>query len=449
MADVSKLFEKAGEAVKRRSYDMAVDLYQQILVIDPDSEKARLSLREAELKKVNEFGPPSKVFSALASIPSLFRGAIYRWAKKPDLSAIEYERILALDPRNAPISVSLAKALEAAGHTKSALAVYRGVTLWDPDNLNALLSAGSTARRLGRVEEALEYYKTANQLNPKEKTASDAVRDLSAMISLKPREEAASFRDLIKTPGVKPKGKGEKDREVDEGGPEGETAALQARFDANPKDKETATALARLYERERNFKGLTAVVNQAVKALPEDPDIRLLFRESNVTIWEEKLRRLEAKRKEGQSISEEECETLQGKLRASRITLMKVQLEREPTRQDIRFDLGLLEFESGQIDDAVAHFQQVKKDPKKKLDAAFWLGRGFLEKGKFNLAVNQLESALPSGGILDARGKEVLYFLGKAKQSSGDPEGARKHFERIYEEDITFRDVAEILEELA
>jgi len=46
MADVSKLFEKAEDATKRRSFDMAIDLYQQILVIDADSEKARLALRE-------------------------------------------------------------------------------------------------------------------------------------------------------------------------------------------------------------------------------------------------------------------------------------------------------------------------------------------------------------------------------------------------------------------
>jgi tetratricopeptide (TPR) repeat protein len=124
-------------------------------------------------------------------------------------------------------------------------------------------------------------------------------------------------------------------------------------------------------------------------------------------------------------------------------------VELEPNRADHHLELGMLQFESGRVDEAIASFQQAKKDPKKMRDAAFWLGRSFLEKGRHNLAVNQLESAFEAGSVLDLRGKETLYFLGAAKRAAGDLEGAKAHFERIYEEDIHFRDVARILEEWA
>jgi hypothetical protein len=34
MADVSKLFQQAEDAAKRKSYDLAIELFQQILVLD-------------------------------------------------------------------------------------------------------------------------------------------------------------------------------------------------------------------------------------------------------------------------------------------------------------------------------------------------------------------------------------------------------------------------------
>ncbi|MHC4777810.1 MAG: tetratricopeptide repeat protein [Planctomycetota bacterium] len=442
MADVSKLFDKAEDAVKRRSYDMAIDLYQQILVIDADSERARFSLRETELKKVNEMGSPSKLISSLLTIPALFKGGIYRTMKKPDLATVEYEKILAHDPRNEPISFQLGKALEASGCMKSALATYRGITLWDPGNVSAFLAAGAAARRLGRTEEALEYYSSAKELNPKEKTASDAVRDLSAMISLKPREEASSFRDLIKKPAASESGPA--------GSPSAAAEALDVRIEELkrrcqevPDDKDAILELSAALDNRGDLKGLAELLNRAVKDLPDDRDVRLRFREANLTILEVKLGRLESK-----GATPEEIDELEKKVRASKKALYKAQIEKDPSRTDARFHLGLLCFEEGGYDEAISNFQQVKKDPKRSRNAAFWLGRGFLEKGKFSLAANQLESAVSASSMLDASGKETLYYLGQAKIKMGEKDEARKHFERIYEEDINFRDVGTILEEM-
>ena len=45
--DYSKHIQKAEEAVRRRNYDFAVQLYQQILEIDADVGEARRGLRQA------------------------------------------------------------------------------------------------------------------------------------------------------------------------------------------------------------------------------------------------------------------------------------------------------------------------------------------------------------------------------------------------------------------
>ena len=45
--DFTKQIQKAEEAARRRNYDFAVELYQQILEIDPDQGEARAGLRQA------------------------------------------------------------------------------------------------------------------------------------------------------------------------------------------------------------------------------------------------------------------------------------------------------------------------------------------------------------------------------------------------------------------
>jgi hypothetical protein len=49
---------------------------------------------------------------------------------------------------------------------------------------------------------------------------------------------------------------------------------------------------------------------------------------------------------------------------------------------------------------------------------------------------------------VDDRAKEILYNLGLISEAEGDPESARGAFIRIYEVDISYRDVAEKMEAL-
>ena len=49
--DYSKHIQKAEEAARRRNYDFAIQLYQQLLEINPDVGEARAGLRQALLKR--------------------------------------------------------------------------------------------------------------------------------------------------------------------------------------------------------------------------------------------------------------------------------------------------------------------------------------------------------------------------------------------------------------
>ena len=119
-----------------------------------------------------------------------------------------------------------------------------------------------------------------------------------------------------------------------------------------------------------------------------------------------------------------------------------------PTETALRLKFGRALFNGGKLNDAVSEFQQTKGEPQFARESAFWLGRCFLKGSKESLAVKQLQKVVAdtSGNRLDDMAKEAHYFLGKALESLDDSDGAREHFERIYEEDINFRDVATLVE---
>ena len=51
-----KLVEKAREAAKRRNYDYAIDLYMQVLKLNPDHGDAAKELRKVTVRKGQEEG---------------------------------------------------------------------------------------------------------------------------------------------------------------------------------------------------------------------------------------------------------------------------------------------------------------------------------------------------------------------------------------------------------
>ena len=69
--DFSKQLQKADEALRRRNHDFAVELYQQLLDIQPDLGEARAGLRRALKKRHEAKGGGSKLLRALGGAAPL------------------------------------------------------------------------------------------------------------------------------------------------------------------------------------------------------------------------------------------------------------------------------------------------------------------------------------------------------------------------------------------
>lgn len=445
MADVSKLYQKAQEYFKRKNFNPAIDLYKQILAMDPNYAPARRDLRKAEVEKYDMEGYPPKFLAQLMNLPSYARLLFLGLSKNQEMYAIACEDILARDPKNVAVNLKLGRSLWQAGHTESALAAFEAILDFDGRNLEALIACGDLARAVNNLDSAIGFFQRAQAVDARNKHVNDSIRDISAMISIKPREKASSYRDLVQL-------------EEDDGEDKGPAKSLDeqvsdARADAqaNPKDPAAWKTLAGLLERKGSLKEAIKALDRVVKFAPQDEESAVRLGDMKIDFYDKRISLLDKKlgEKPGDDDLTARREEAEKQKMAFEVSEYQRRSELYPTDLGLKFTLGGALFRAGKTEEAIAQFQLAKKDPKRSREAGFWLGRCFLEGKKHKLAANQFSSALEQDGTLDFRGKELHYYLAMARVGEGDSEEALKHFETIYEEDIGFMDVADQIEKLS
>lgn len=449
MADVSKLLAKADEAAGKRNYDYAIELYLQALTLDPDNAAARTSLRGTEVKRQTEVGGGG-IVGKLLGFPSRLSAGIYGLTKNHEKQALCYESVLRRDATNTGVALKLARALYRGGAKRGARAVFEAIPTWDGGCVEAWKGAAAVARELGAHEEALALYQRAKGLAPNDKQVNDAIRDLAAQRSIEVREGATSYRDVLQD---EAQAKALEQRQLRAQGVEdaATTAAeLEQALEQSPGDLPTLRRLARAYESGKKPDQAVDTYQRILRIEPNDFDAATRIAEIKIAAYDRRIAKLESLAKADPS------EANKGELQKTRAARLKFELEdlkarvaAHPTETKLRLQLGIALHKAKQFEPAVAEFQQTRREPMLVRESAFWLGRCFLDLKKGPLAVKQLEAVLEGTeekGRLDAVAKEAHYYLGKALLLMDDGDGARRHFERIYEEDINYRDVAQLLE---
>jgi tetratricopeptide (TPR) repeat protein len=197
--DFTKHIQKAEEAARRKNWDFAIQLYQQLLDIDADQGEARAGLRRALLKR-EEQKKGGKIFKAIRGATPLAMARTLAKAGRHAAAAKSLESYLATNPLDEDANLLLGVELEAAGHFRSALAVYEFLTEIAPRNPEGLKRAGGMMRHKGDVQKALAYYERALEADPRDRDALKARKDLSAEAALKTSrlDEVGRSREVIR-----------------------------------------------------------------------------------------------------------------------------------------------------------------------------------------------------------------------------------------------------------
>lgn len=440
--DLSKYLEQAADAVKRRNFAMAVKIYGQVLAIQPDFGDARAGLRKALFQKVAQ-KPASKIGALLLGGFSLLLGNLSKLLGQHAAASRSYERYLVHDPLSEAVNLKLGEALLRAGHKKSALAVYGALAEQQPRCLDACRAAGALAYEQGKVQESLAFYEQALKVDPRDQESLKARKNLAAEGALRSSgiEKAQSSRELIKDKDQQRQLERQDRLQLSAEEVEAELTTVEEKLQSAPNDVKLLRRGARLREMAKDLSGALDLVEQLLRAQPNDIEVQELAGDLRIRLQEQMVQKAE------RAGDEAAVARARGALQQMKVAESKRRVERNPADLAARFDLGASLLGIGEIDAAIAELQQGVKDPRKKNEALFLLGRAFQQKSLPELALGQFEKAVAAAGS-GVMAKEALYEMGCICQSIGKRDDALRHFTRILEQDIGFRDVAKKVEQL-
>lgn len=440
--DVNKHIEKAEEAVRRKNFDYAISLYQQLLAIRPDEGRARAGLRQA-LSRRYEYKKTPKVFAILSGGLPLMIGNLYRAIKKPAKAAASFERYLVHDPNNPKVNGALGQCLEQAGHEASALAVYEHLAEVDPKDVEALKSAGKLLYKQRELDRALEYFEKALKIAPRDQEANKMRKNLAAEGALEKGgyETAQSSLELVKDKEQARKLESEGRLYQSEEDVEAALAEVEAEIQASSDDASLHMRRAELLQKAERFEEAVSALERAVE-IQGSSDNQDKLGDAKLVLMD---RRISDAREAGMVT---EIPRLKREKLEFQVEDLARRSQSNPTDLGLRFRLGRAYFDAERFDEAIGEFQNTLKDPKRKVDSYLMLGQCFYRKDLLDLASKQLEKALQEAGNGSPRAKEIQYNLGLIAEKQNDSSSALDWYSRVYEVDINYRDVTSKIEAL-
>lgn len=435
--DLSKHLENAADAVKRRQYPFAIKVYSQLLSIQPDHEQARRGLREALFQKVAQ-KPASRATAMLTSGVNLLVAAVLKVCRNPAGAANAYERYLAADPLHEGANLALAECLQRAGYRKGALAVLQSYAVAQPRCLPAARGAGALLYEQGRLQEALAMYEQALKIDPRDQESLKRRKDLAAEGALRSTgiEQAKSSRELIKDKEQQRQLERQDRLQMDASEVASELEQLEAKLGGSPDDLNLLKRVARLRELQQDVQGALVCIERACAVNPTDADLQDQAGDLRLRLQEQMVQKA---RKRGDEAAAARASKL---LEEARVAEFRRRTQRNPADLDLRHRLGAALLEVGDVDGSIAELQQAVKDPRRRTEAHFLLGRAFQRKELPEMALGQYEKVLAAAGD-SPMAKDARYELGNIHLALGRRDAAMEQFARIMEQDIGFRDVAQ------
>lgn len=132
------------------------------------------------------------------------------------------------------------------------------------------------------------------------------------------------------------------------------------------------------------------------------------------------------------------------------LSVFKDRVDRYPTDNRAKFELGVRRFQAGQFDEAIPLFQIARSDPKNRAAAEVYLGRCFFRKGYHSQAISALQETTKNYEFPDDElAKTMQYWLGRSQEAAGEADAARATYGNILRLDYNYLDVRARLDALS
>lgn len=453
---MSKLYEKAAEAVKKRNYDYAIELFIQELTLEPNNVDARKALRAAELRKFQESGakPEGGAGAVMKGMGSIFASVIHGLSKNHEKVMLDCEQFLKNAPRHKAMLLKLAEAARKAGHVDAAIVAYEELRETDRDNVKALRGLAQLWREKNDINRSLVYYENLKRVLPTDPEAAKAVRDLAASGATKKVEDAkaaggeGSYRDVLKDKDEAGRLEEQGRRARTEGDIDIAIKRVQSDLEKNPADAmKFLKQLGELYIKKKDYDKAVDSYEKAY-AVKKDPQIADALGDLRLKRFDEQIAAVKEAATKGDSEAKGKYKSLRDQRRDYAIDEYKRRVNERPSELGLRFKLGTELYKNDMFDEAIGELQKAAGDPRNSAHARLTLGKCFEKKNLPDMAIKELERARSGSTAMDEITKEITYALALVLERAGKKDRAATELEKIVEVDISYKDAMKRMEAL-
>jgi len=344
-------------------------------------------------------------------------------------------------------------AAEALELFETAAFAYEEIKKIEPKDVENIKALMSVYIHIGRSEDAIRIGDAAYHQHPSDDEIQGLIKKASVeqSISKGKWEEDESFRDKLKDEEEAQKLEQAGRAKTGDAGLRSMIEDAKAAVAEQPGNINFYREISSNYRKLGEFDDALEWIGKARQLEAGSADVNLERLEG--TLKREKMSHAIAAKEEALEADPENTalksglEDLRAEEREFRLSQAEDLVQRYPNEFSYRYELGELYHEDGETDKAIKELQLAQRSPKVRISALILLGKAYKVKGFADLAAEQLniaKSEIP--GITDQK-KDVLYELGSCYEAQGDMDKAMVEFKALYGADISYRDVAQKIDD--
>lgn len=442
-------FKAARDKGNLGQYDYAIELFLQGFNFDPDDVDAHRDLRELSLKRKAGGGKPIGMLGAMK----------LKGGKEGKEALLNAEKLLANDPGQVSyMSTIFTNALK-GDFKKTAMWIGKALLQANKDSgredIKYYLQLKDGYTQLRAWREAVEAAHHAVALRPGDMDLNTELKHLGAQETMAKGkyEQGGNFRDSVKDM--------DKQRElmVDDGDVRHgdqftqQIARAEAEFQADPNEPGKLMKLVDLLgksedpERENHAIELLEAAHQRTR--------QYRFRKAMGEIKIAQLKRMERSMRAQVNANPNDAE-----LKKDYYDFRRDQLEQElqhfqeasaeyPTDSNLKYQAALRLVELKRYEEAIPALQEVRSDPKYRVEASIVLGRAFMDAGFADEAVDTFKDLIESYQIKgDDHAITMYYYYGRSLEAKNDVPAAIKAYSQVAQWKFAYRDVQQRIKKL-
>jgi tetratricopeptide (TPR) repeat protein len=432
-------FEKGIAALRKDNLDYATKLFEQSLKREPGFFECREALRLNQFKRSEKKGSFFKIFGKTTSSSLLPKGQLA--LRKNPIEAIEVaEQILNEDPYSVMGNKLLGEAATLAEFPKTALFAWELVMKQQPGDKSNTINYADALVNVGQLTKADEVINELAKAHPEDLDVLQYSKNMTARVTMaeggydKVTAGEADYRAVLKNEAEAVLLEQENRRSEQESTADTLINEYEGRLKDDPENLKLIRSLAELYNRKNDFDRSIEYYERFNKTnLRSDSAV-------DRAIVQTKLRRFDAQIEEAEG---EAAEKLTEERKAFEIGQIQHLSDTYPSDLSLRFELGVLQFEAGDVQSAIRSFQRAQGNPHKEIAALTYLGQCFSKRGMNDMAARTLQNALDKKEVMDDEKMDLYYQLGCVLETMDKKEESIEQFKQIYERDIGYKDVAD------